>query len=168
MVSIVHRGTVALALFIVALTGLTVATLLLVVAEGSEEPQRVTLAGVNMEDLGGFVFTAPGDEKALITAEEAKEIAADGYEVREVVLAHLKDEGSLTDSLVWLINNDPLTVPPVPADADYNLYYISVVDARTGELVFNQGSADICSRAHLFPEYKAVTDPICSGAVRFD
>lgn len=146
--------------------------LLFVSALGDEQPDVVSLAGIDMQELiddSGLVFTAPGDETAVITAKQAEEILDEGHDVREVVLAHLNAEGPPSiDSLVWVVDYDPLTVPPMTANADYLLYYIGVVDARSGEFLFYQGSADSCSRTGLFPQYKDVTGPICSGDVRFE
>jgi hypothetical protein len=162
------RAALALALVVVLSTAVS---LTLVSTSSGGESDELSLPGVPARDLAdaNIVLSNPRESPA-ITAEDAKPIARKGFhgEVKDVVLAHMKAEARSFEGLVWIVTRDPLTMAPIPADTDYVLYYFSVVDARTGKYLFGKGAGDTCERAYLYPDYAHVTEPICSGAVKFE
>jgi hypothetical protein len=157
----------ASALALALIIGLAVAVVLIVV-EDPIERHPISLTGIDMSDLeeDRISLLSPENDEPSISSDEAVEIAQDHYGVREVTLARLTSEGhGIDDTLVWVVNYNPLTVPPLPAHTDYTLYYLSAIDANTGEQLIGRGAADSCGRTDLFPFYAEVTEPVCSGAV---
>ena len=149
--------------------------LVLTFASGSGSQSQVTLDGVTAQDLVDFGVTlTPPDGEPGIDESTAEELAVSNAgpsagpnaEVKQTVLVHLAKEGNIPpiDQLAWAVNFDPATIvaaPPYgfgldgPPDdlavlCDHPLYFVSFIDARTGEFIFATersaaASADECS-----------------------
>lgn len=149
--------TVAVAIVLIGLAAIVVT----LIGSGGGGTAQVELDGVDMDRLqsGGIRLLPPNTEPGT-TATQAAQIAVsqippfpEPADVKETVLARLVQEqlGGDLETLVYVVNIDPMSVstgqPDIPLGVDLPpemewfcpvpAYYLSFVDATTGEWMFS-------------------------------
>ena len=128
---------------------------LLTTAQGGAPPPLISLQGVTPEisaDLQNSytILMVPEGDRATVTPADATEkaLAEGGGTPLETVLARYVDNGTTPpqDRLVWVVNVDPASVPWYAYATAPVVFYIRVIDAKTGEYVFGYGHTGNCSQ----------------------
>jgi DNA-binding CsgD family transcriptional regulator len=118
-------------------------------------PQPISLQGLTPEIAAELqnsytILMVPEGDRATVTPADATEkaLAEGGGTPLETVLARYVDNGTTPpqDRLVWVVNVDPASVPWYAYATAPVVFYIRVIDAKTGEYVFGYGHRGNCSQ----------------------
>lgn len=133
---------------LVAASVLTAASFLWYSREGGAS--ELSLDGVSLDLLAedGFTVTAPRDGYApRVSSDDARDaarIAEPDVSVKQVLLAHVRVEGTGIGREVWIVNldpDDPDVAPPRPEEGAVK-FVVAFVDADTGEHLYTLGEQE--------------------------
>jgi hypothetical protein len=138
--------------------------IVLFVVEDHVDREPISLTGIEMAELEDYriFFLSPDDDAPIVTDEQALTTASRWdpvADVREVRLAYLVDQLNGFEGLVWVINYDPLTYPPV--EGSFVLWQITVIDAETRDYVYGRGGGAQCHLGYLYPQHADLIASAC-------
>ena len=139
----VIAGAIALAVVAIALVSLMFWQL-----RGGEAAE-LSVDGVSLDSLaedGVVISEPPEDYVAVTTSDAARAIASFHFpnvDVKQVVLAHIKFDGSDVDTEAWVVNLDPEDPDLNPPTAEGTpTFAVVFVDADSGQFIYAMGEVE--------------------------
>ena len=149
----VIAGAIALAVVAIALVSLMFWQL-----RGGEAAE-LSLDGVSLDSLAedGVVISEPPDDYVALTTSDAARVIASvkfpNVDVKQVVLAHIKFDGSDVDTEAWVVNLDPEDPDLNPPKAEGTpTFAVVFVAADSGEFIYAMGEVEPPPGGFTLPE----------------